>query len=124
MKFGFRAAALVVALGAVAVAPALAQQVQAVIEYGPHNVPLYTQWQVQWDAYRFDRRHVILGTVSSFAPYRLEVERHDGVTQMIDLKNGTVILPTGATPTASQRVAVVGYYSKGTFIANRVLLRN
>jgi hypothetical protein len=42
---------------------------------------------------------------------------------MIDLKNGTVILPTGATPAPSQRVAIVGYYSHGTFIANRVLLR-
>jgi len=43
---------------------------------------------------------------------------------MIDLKNGTVILPTGATPSPSQRVAVIGYYSKRTFIANRVILRN
>ena len=42
----------------------------------------------------------------------------------IDLKNGTVILPTGATPTSTQHVAVIGYYSHGTFIANRVLLRN
>ncbi len=124
MKFGFRAAALLLALGAAAAAPAFAQQVQEVIEYGPHHVPLYVQWQAEWDAYRFDRRHVILGTVASFAPYRLQVARHDGVTQTIDLKHGTVILPTGATPAATQRVAVVGYYSRGTFIANRVLLRN
>jgi hypothetical protein len=55
---------------------------------------------------------------------RLTVNRRDGVTQTVDLKNGTIILPTGATPTATQRVAVVGYYSKGTFICNRVILRN
>jgi hypothetical protein len=104
------------------VLPVSAQTV--VIETGPHHVPLYRTWQPGWDAGRFDRRHVILGTVTAFAPYRLTVARRNGVVQTIDLKNGTVILPTGATPTATQRVAVVGYYSRGTFIANRVLLRN
>jgi hypothetical protein len=39
-------------------------------------------------------------------------------------QQGHLILPTSATPTATQRVAVIGYYSKGTFIANRVLLPN
>lgn len=94
------------------VLPAAAQQV----------VPHYDRWQASWDTYQFDRRHVILGTVASFQPFRLDVARRDGVVQMIDLKNGTVILPTGATPATNQRVAVVGYYSKGTFIANRVIL--
>jgi hypothetical protein len=42
---------------------------------------------------------------------------------MIDLKHGTEILPTGATPTPGERVAIVGYYSNGTFIANRVIIR-
>jgi hypothetical protein len=50
------------------------------------------------------------------------VARRDGVVQLIDLKDGTVILPTGATPGTNERVAVIGYYSKGTFIANRVIL--
>ena len=36
--------------------------------------------------------------------------------------HGTVIFPTGATPTMGERVALVGYYSSGTFIANRVIL--
>jgi hypothetical protein len=121
MKYVLGALALLLAIGSSAVQPVSAQEV---IEYGPHRVPLYVRWQPGWDAYRFDHRHVILGTVASFAPYRLQVARRDGVVQQIDLKNGTVILPTGATPTATQRVAVVGYYSKGTFIANRVLLRN
>jgi hypothetical protein len=94
------------------VLPAAAQQV----------VPVYDHWQASWDAYQYDRRHVILGTVAAFEPFRLEVARRDGVVQMIDLKDGTVILPTGATPATNERVAVVGYYSKGTFIANRVIL--
>lgn len=121
MKTSLRACAFLVAISAAAVLPVSAQEV---IEYGPHHVPLYATWQAQWDLEHFDRHHVILGTVASFAPFRLEVARRDGVVQQIDLKHGTVILPTGATPTATQRVAIVGYYSKGTFIANRVLLRN
>ncbi len=43
--------------------------------------------------------------------------------EQIDLKNGTTILPTGMTPLQNQRVAVIGYYSNGTFVANRVILR-
>jgi len=122
MKIQLTALAMLLALGSAAAVPAAAQDMG--MEYGPHHVPLYQTWQPGWDAYRFDHRHVILGTVASFAPFRLRVARRDGVTQQIDLKNGTVILPTGATPTSSQRVAVIGYYSHGTFIANRVLLRN
>jgi hypothetical protein len=41
---------------------------------------------------------------------------------MIDLENGTVILPTGATPMPNERVAIIGYSSDGTFIANRLLI--
>ena len=66
---------------------------------------------------------MILGTVAGFEPYRLQLARRNGVVQTIDLKNGTVILPTGATPTVNERVAIVGYYSRRTFIANRVLIR-
>lgn len=121
MKFQSSALAVLLAMSSGALLPASAREV---VPYGPHHVPLYHSWQPGWDAYRFDHRHVILGRVAKFAPYRLTVARRDGVVQPIDLKKGTVILPTGATPTAIQRVAVIGYYSKGTFIANRVLLRN
>ncbi len=122
MKSILAALAFMLVASSAAIAPAAADEV--VIEYGPHHVPMYQTWQPDWDAYRFDRHHVILGTVANFAPFRLQVARRDGVVQQIDLKHGTVILPTGATPTATQRVAVIGYYSHGTFIANRVLLRN
>jgi hypothetical protein len=119
MKIRLGALALLIAMTSAAL-PASAQGV----EVGPHQVPLYHSWQRGWDQGRFDRRHVILGTVVRFSPFRLSVARRDGVVQQIDLKHGTVILPTGATPTTTQRVAVVGYYSRGTFIANRVLLHN
>ncbi|HTU82685.1 MAG TPA: hypothetical protein VMF61_11180 [Candidatus Acidoferrales bacterium] len=109
--------ALAAIIGPVAMsAPASAQNYM-------NGEPAYTTWQPQWDQYRFDRHHVMLGTVAAFAPYRLTVDRRDGVTQTIDLKNGTVIFPTGATPSPGERVALVGYWSNGTFIANRVILR-
>ncbi len=98
--------------------PAAAQEV-----FGP-SVPAYRHWQAQWDQNQFDRHHVILGTVTAFEPFRLTVARQNGDVQMIDLKNGTAILPTGATPATNERVAVIGYYSKGTFIANRVIIRD
>jgi len=88
-----------------------------------NGVPQYSSWQAAWDRYEYDRHHVILGTVTNFAPYRLQIARRNGNVQIIDLKNGTVIRPTGATPTVNERVAILGYYSKGTFIANRVIIR-
>ena len=102
-----------------AAVPALADEV---IVVGPHNVPVYTQWHEGWDRYEYDRRHVMLGTVAGFEPFRLQLARRDGNVQMIDLKHGTVILPTGTTPMVNERVAIVGYYSRGTFIANRVIV--
>lgn len=86
------------------------------------DIPSYTNWQPGWDQNHFDRHHVMLGTVGAFTPYRLTVMRHNGNVQTVDLKHGTVIFPTGATPTPGERVALVGYYSNGTFIANRVIL--
>lgn len=88
-----------------------------------YGVPSYTTWQPGWDTYNFDKHHVMLGTVLSFAPYRLTVARHNGMVQTVDLKHGTIIYPTGATPTQGERVSLVGYYSNGTFVVNRVILR-
>lgn len=87
------------------------------------SVPAYTTWQPGWDTYQFDTHHVMLGVVQDFSPYRLTVLRHNGVVQTVDLKNGTIIYPTGATPTQGERVSLIGYYSKGTFICNRVIIR-
>lgn len=120
MKLRLALLAALVAFSATTFAPALADGDDFV--YGPHKVPQYVRWQDAWERYEFDRHHVILGTVTGFAPYRLQIARRDGHVQTIDLKNGTVILPTGATPMRNERVAVVGYYSRGTFIANRVLI--
>lgn len=85
--------------------------------------PSYSTWQPGWDRFEYDRRHVILGEVVHFRPYRVTLRRPDGEVQTIDLKNGTVIHPTGATPTRGDRIAVYGYYSNGTFVANGIVLR-
>jgi hypothetical protein len=86
-------------------------------------VPSYSTWQPQWDRFQYDRRHVILGTVVRFHPYRVTVQTPDGDVETIDLKQGTVIHPTGATPTGGDRIAIYGYWSNGTFIANGLVLR-
>jgi len=89
----------------------------------PAGIPTVTTWQPDWDRDVYDTAHIMLGVVSDFSPYRLTVTRQDGIDETIDLKNGTIIRPTGATPTRGERVALVGYYSNGTFIADRVILR-
>ena len=95
--------------------PAVAQQT-----YGQP----YRQWQPGWDQGQYDRNHIIVGTVTNFQPFRLQLARPNGTVQTIDLKNGTRIFPRGETPSTNQRVAVTGYYSNGTFIADRVVLRD
>jgi hypothetical protein len=122
MKYWLTVFAFIAAAAGSAMVPASAQEVNIVV--GAHNVPAYQTWQSQWDRYQYDRRHVILGTVANFQPFRLQVARRNGSVQMIDLKNGTIILPTGTTPMINERVAIVGYYSHGTFIANRVLVHS
>jgi hypothetical protein len=85
--------------------------------------PLPDAWNAAWDNGTFDQRHYVIGTVASFSAYRLLVARPDGVTMQIDLKKGTIIRPEGLDLAPGEHVAVVGYWSKGTFIANRVVLR-
>jgi hypothetical protein len=116
------AGALSIAAAAFAL-PAVAQNgPDAAPMADPDGVPDYQTWQSGWDQNRYDEKHVILGTVADFKPYRLQLIRAKGPTQTIDLKSGTAILPVGMTPQPNQRVAVVGYYSNGTFVANRVIL--
>jgi hypothetical protein len=79
-------------------------------------------WLSAWDTGAYDRNHILLGTVDGFAPNRLKMTVFQGDSLTVDLKEGTVIRPTGSTPTAGQRVAVFGYWSNGTFIANRIIL--
>jgi len=115
-----RAAVFIAGLAAASASAGLAQPYSDPDE---SYAPAYEVWQSAWDRFEFDRHHVVLGTVMNFAPYRLRIQRHDGDVETIDLRHGTVIRPEGATPEPGQRVAVVGYWSKGTFIADRLVLR-
>jgi hypothetical protein len=101
----------------------VASAIPASAQMGPNGVPMYNSWQSNWDTNNFDRHHVILGVVVAFRPYRLQVQRPNGRVQSVDLKRGTIILPDGATPGPGQRVALIGYYSAGIFVCNRVILR-
>jgi hypothetical protein len=79
-------------------------------------------WQTAWDKGNYDRNHILVGTVGSFAPFRLTMLTAAGDSMTIDLKNGTIMRPDGAKPQAGEHVAIFGYWSNGTFIANRVVL--
>jgi hypothetical protein len=79
-------------------------------------------WQPAWDTGSYDRNHMLLGTVGSFQAFRLTLANPAGDTITVDLKQGTTIRPNGLTPSPGERVAVFGYWSNGTFIANRVVL--
>jgi hypothetical protein len=82
-------------------------------------------WNPAWDGGTYDQHHVPIGTVADFKPFRmlLQPADPDGHATTVDLKNGTVIRPDGTQLSPGMRVAVMGYWSKGTFIANRVILR-
>jgi hypothetical protein len=80
-------------------------------------------WQTAWDKGNYDRNHILVGTVGSFAPFRLTMLTAAGDSMTIDLKSGTVMRPDSAKPQAGEHVAIFGYWSNGTFIANRVVLR-
>jgi hypothetical protein len=123
-----RPLAIGLALFAGAASVARAQDAPAATNYNTFD-PAYDtvdSWNTAWDSGTYDHHHVLLGTVADFKPYRLLLQPADpnGDATKVDLKNGTVIRPDGTQLAPGMRVAVLGYWSKGTFIANRVILRH
>jgi hypothetical protein len=116
---------LLAAAVAVMAVPAYAQDNMGTMGGGSMGPGMreYNSWQTGWDQGHYDHQHVILGRVVSFAPYRVTVQRRNGMTQTVDLRNGTVIRPRGMTPSAGQRIAMIGRYSHGTFVVSRLVLR-
>lgn len=108
---------LAVALGsisfAVATLPANAQGYMTGQGYGPPPA---------WAAPYYDTQsHVLTGVIVGAAPYRIAVRVGERRRPLqIDLKNGTVINPVGTRLAPGQNVRIRGYWSQGTFIANRV----
>ena len=120
-------AAFVLSAGAVALAQTTPMQSSGPNGYGTFD-PQYNTvnvWNTAWDTGIYDRHHVLLGVIADFKPYRLLLAPADpdGHATMVDLKNGTIIRPDGVTLADGMNVAVLGYWSKGTFIANRIVLR-
>ena len=88
------------------------------------QMPPYAQPGSGYEGYGYDSAaHVLHGTVASFSPYRLLLARDDQETTEVDLKHGTAIDPVGTSITPGMHVRIRGYWSKGVFIANRVMLR-
>lgn len=119
------AAALMLAAGSVN--PAAAQTDASNVNPDTFD-PAYNSvdsWEPAWDTGTYDRHHVLIGTIADFKPFRMLIQPADpnGNATTVDLKNGTVIRPDGTSLAPGMRVAVMGYWSKGTFIANRVVLR-
>ncbi|HEV2878983.1 MAG TPA: hypothetical protein VGW96_05310 [Candidatus Eremiobacteraceae bacterium] len=70
---------------------------------------------------RFSATYDLQGVVTWSVPYHMNVRIHDNI-YAVRLHDGTIIKPTGITLTPSMVVNVAGYWSGGTFIANRIVV--
>ena len=70
---------------------------------------------------RFTSTHDIQGVVTYFNQFNMTV-RINGVEYPVNLHQGTIIRPTGATLAPSMVVNVEGYWSGGVFYANRIVI--
>jgi len=70
---------------------------------------------------RFSRAYDLQGVVTFSEPYHMRVRIHDDI-YAVTLHDGTIIKPTGITLTPTMVVHVAGYWSGGTFIANRIVV--
>jgi len=83
------------------------QPAPAVVSYGPND--------------RFTGTYDLQGVVTFSEPYHMRVRVHDDV-YAVSLHDGTIIKPTGITLTPTMVVHLAGYWSGGTFIANRIVV--
>ena len=70
---------------------------------------------------RFAGGYALQGVVTYSAPFHMTVRVRDD-SYAVDLRQGTVIKPVGITLTPSMVVNVAGYWSGGTFVANRIVV--
>ena len=95
-----------------------------VYRYGPAPVVIYQPAPpvVSYDPdERFSRAYDVQGVVTSSVPYHITLHIRDGFYP-IALHDGTIIRPTGITLSPSMVVHVDGYWSGGTFIANKIVV--
>jgi len=67
--------------------------------------------------------NTIGGAVSYFYAFNMTVVGPNGSNIPVQLHQGTIIAPLGATIVPGMRVIVRGYWSNGVFFANRIRIR-
>ena len=70
---------------------------------------------------RYSRAYDLQGVVTFSQPYHMRVRIHDDI-YAVTLHDGTIIKPTGITLSPTMVVHVAGYWSGGTFVANRIVV--
>lgn len=70
---------------------------------------------------RYSHAYDLQGVVTLSEPYHMRVRVRDDI-YAVNLHDGTIIRPTGITVTPTMVVHVAGYWSGGTFIANRIVV--
>jgi hypothetical protein len=73
------------------------------------------------DDNRFVAQHDVQGVITYFNRFNMTV-RVNGEAYPVVLHQGTIIRPTGATLVPSMVVNISGYWSAGTFFANRIIV--
>lgn len=118
------AVALFLSLAAGMAASANAAEAIFIYRYRPAPVVVYQPAPVvvSYDSDdRFARAYDIQGVVTSSVPYHMNVRIHDQIYS-VSLHDGTIIKPTGITLEPTMIVNVAGYWSGGTFVANRIVV--
>jgi len=70
---------------------------------------------------RFSGSYDMQGVVTWSVPYHMNVRIHDEIYS-VSLHDGTIIKPTGITLRPTMVVNVAGYWSGGSFVANRIVV--
>jgi hypothetical protein len=69
------------------------------------------------------RGHELRGVVTSFYRFEMSVNSPRGENVPVQLHQGTVIAPVGASLQPGMRVVIHGYWNNGVFFANRIVVR-
>jgi hypothetical protein len=67
--------------------------------------------------------HELRGVVTSFYRFEMSVSSPRGQNVPVQLHQGTVIAPVGASLQPGMRVVIHGYWNNGVFFANRIVVR-
>ncbi len=89
---------------------------------GATAAPAAAQTYYQAPVRPAERAHELRGVVTSFYRYEMSVSSR-GQNVPVQLHQGTIIEPVGASLPPGVRVTLRGYWSNGVFVANRIVVR-